>query len=105
MPRLPLRVLKTEDEMNRVIAHFVGRDFRFEIESAEAALATANRVQLWIEVVNALSRSVDQAQVRVTRALDPSLSGLRKIASQARRDIEQIANHVLERAAHFVDPA
>jgi hypothetical protein len=76
-------VLKAGDEMNRVITHFVGRNFWLEIKRAKAAVAAADRIKFRIEVKNAFARKIDNPQIRITGMHDTPLCRPWKIAAQA----------------------
>lgn len=59
-------MLESHDEMLRVFPHFVGRDFRFEIKRPKRAVTASFRIQLWVQIKNALARKIDNPQVGVT---------------------------------------
>src|SRR5207245_9570121 len=59
-------VLEANDEMHRVIAHFVGRCFRLEIKRAETAVAAPRRIKFWVQIKYALALQIDYAQVGIT---------------------------------------
>jgi hypothetical protein len=52
-------MLKTDDEMHRVLAHFVGRDLGLEIKSAKRTVAAPDRVKFGIEIINAMRWMID----------------------------------------------
>lgn len=81
-------MLEANNEMNRVIAHFVGREFRFEIKCAERAISTSYRVKFRIETEDALARKIDNPQVGIARSLNLAVGRSWKIAAQARSRIE-----------------
>ena len=60
------RMLEADDQMHRIVGHFVGRDLWLEVKRAETALAAAGGIELWVEVKNALARCLDDSQIRVT---------------------------------------
>jgi hypothetical protein len=55
--------------MNGVIAHFVRRDLRFEVEGPKTAVPAANCIEFWIEIKDARARKIDNPKVRITGAL------------------------------------
>jgi hypothetical protein len=66
-------MLKTDDEVHRVLAHFIGRDLRLEIESAKRTVPARDRVKIWIEIIISTLFLIDQLQVGVTRTLETTL--------------------------------
>ena len=96
-------MLEAHDQMNGVIAHFVCRDFRFEIECSKTAISTANGIKFWIEIKDARGRKIDNPKVRVTGALSFVVGGTRKIAVQPGRGIKQFSQQIFHLAAYFVD--
>ena len=81
-------VLEADNEMDRVVAHFVGRELRFEIKCAERVISTSYRVKFRIEIEDALARKVDDPQVGIARTLNLAVGRSWKIAAQARSRIE-----------------
>jgi hypothetical protein len=73
-----------DNEMNRVIAHFICRDFWLEIECPESAVTASPDVQFWIQIKNTLARKIDNPQVRVAGAQHAVLRRMWKIATQPR---------------------
>jgi hypothetical protein len=67
--------------MNRVIAHFICRDFWLEIKCPESAVTTSPDVQFWIQIKNTLARKIDNPQVRVAGAQNAVLRRMWKIAT------------------------
>src|SRR5438046_2509264 len=59
-------MLKTDDEMYRVVAHLVRRFFRLEIERPETAVAASGSVKLWIEVKDAVALQIHYPQIGIT---------------------------------------
>ena len=78
-------VFEAHDKMDGVVADLVGGYLGLEIKRAETAFTAANRVKFRIEVKDAPAGVIDDAQIRIARALNlsgtPSLenrnSGLR----------------------------
>src|SRR5438046_7087383 len=89
--------------MNGVIANLVRRDFRFEIEGAKTAVATAKGIKFWIEIKDTRGRKIDNPKVRITGALNFIPGSLRKIAAQPGRGIEQFSQQIFHLTAYFVD--
>src|SRR5947207_13139147 len=89
--------------MNGVIANLVRRDFRFEIEGAKTAVATAKSIKFWIQIKDTRGRKIDNQKVRITGALNFVTGSPRKIAAQPRRGIEQFSTHIFHLTAYFVD--
>ena len=79
----PRFVLEAGDEMNRIIAHFVGRNFWLEIKCAKAAVAAADRVKFRIEIKNAFARKIDNSQIGITGTHHAPLRRAREIAIQS----------------------
>src|SRR5439155_2867912 len=71
------RVLKAYDEMDRVIAYLVCRDFWLEIECPKSAVTTSDRVKFWIQIENPLAGKIDNSHHAV-------LHGMWEIAAQSR---------------------
>src|SRR5256885_5967660 len=99
----PWFMLEADQEVDRVVAHLVGRDLRLEIERAETAVAAAGCVQLRIEVEDAVSRRFDEPQVGIPGALDVAFCSARKIATESWRAVEQFAKKIFEVTAGFID--
>ena len=55
-------MFEAEQEMDGIVADFIGRDFRFEVKGAEATVAAAGGIEFWVEVEHALGRAFYQAQ-------------------------------------------
>ena len=72
-------MLKADDEVHRVLAHFIGRDLRFEIESAKRTVPAPYGIKFWIEIINAMRFLIDQLQVGVTGTLETTLTCFRKM--------------------------
>src|SRR5439155_20422256 len=89
--------------MDRIIPHFVRGNFWFEIECPKTAVTAADNIKLWIEVKNALTRHVNNAQVGVTGTQHATSGRMRKIAIQPRSCVEQLAQAVFKMTAHIVD--
>src|SRR5438552_323161 len=89
--------------MNGVIANLVRRDFRFEIEGAKTAVATAKGIKFWIEIKDTRGRKIDNPKVRITGALNFAPGSPRKIATQPARGIEQFSQQIFHLTAYFVD--
>ena len=96
-------VLEAGDQMNGVIANLVRRDFRFEIEGAKTAVATAKGIKFWIEIKDTRGRKIDNPKVRITGALNFVPGSPRKIAAQPGRGIEQFSQQIFHLTAYFVD--
>src|SRR2546423_3912947 len=91
--------------MDRVVAHFVGRDLRFEIERPEAAVAAAGGVEFWIEIKDAVRGGLDESQVGITGALNAVFGCARKIAAESWDAVELFTKQIFEVAAGFIDSA
>ena len=59
-------MLKSNDEMHRVIAHFIGRLLRLEIKCAETAVAVSGDRKLRVQIEHALALQIDDAQIRIS---------------------------------------
>jgi hypothetical protein len=84
----PRLVLEADNEMTRVVAHFVDREFRFEMKCAERAITTSHRVKFRIDIEDALAGKIDNPQVGIARSLNLAVGRSWKIAAQARSRIE-----------------
>src|SRR4029453_365042 len=96
-------VLEVDDQMNGVIANLVRRDFRFEIKSAETAVATAKGIKFWIEIKYTRGRKIENRKVRITGAQNFIPGGPRKIPAQPGRGLEQFSQQIFHLTAYFVD--
>jgi hypothetical protein len=54
-------MLKADDEVHRVLAHFVGRDLRLEIESTKRTVPAPCGIKFWIEIINAMRFLIDRS--------------------------------------------
>src|SRR6266576_3180622 len=96
-------VLEPDQQVDRVIADFVGGDLRLEIKRAKAAVAAARGVKLWIEIKNAVGSGLDEPQIGITGALHSFFGGVWKVATQSRDAVEQFAEEIFEVAADLID--
>ena len=60
------RMLKSNDEMHCVIAHFVRRLLRLEIKCAETAVAASRSIKLRVQIEHAFALQIGDAQIRIT---------------------------------------
>src|SRR5690349_3426982 len=74
-------------KVDRVIEHFVRRCLGLEIKRAETTLPAPRRVELGIEIEDALRFLIENPQIRITGALDMTIGGAREIAAQSRPGI------------------
>src|SRR6266480_3785877 len=72
------------DEMDRVIADFVGPHLWFEIERTKGTVPASNCIKLWIEIEHAPTGKLDNSQIGITGSLNFAVARFRKIAAQAR---------------------
>jgi hypothetical protein len=59
-------MLKSNDEMHGVIAHFVGRLLRLEIRSAKTAVTTSSGVELRVQIEHAFALQIGEAEIWIT---------------------------------------
>src|SRR6266487_1505456 len=95
-------MLKTDDEMHRVLAHFVSRSLARN-KSAKRAVPARYGIKFWIEIINAMRFLIDQLQVGVSRTLETTFACFRKIADESRGLIQQFSHQIFKVTAHFVD--
>jgi hypothetical protein len=60
------RTLESNNEMHRVVAHFIRRLLGLEIKRAETAVAASGGVKLWVQIEHAFALQVSDAQIRIT---------------------------------------
>src|SRR5438874_13559226 len=96
-------MLKADDEVHCILAHFIGRDLRLEIESAKRTVPAPYGIKFWIEIINAMRFLIDQLQVEVTGTLETTLTCFRKIAGEPGSLIQQLSHQIFKVTAHFVD--
>src|SRR5437762_3953016 len=83
-----LFMLKADNEMHRILSHFISCDLGLEIKSAERTLPAPYCVEFWIEIVNTVRLLLDQLQIGITGTLSSTGRGFRKITTKARRSEE-----------------
>ncbi len=59
-------MLKSNDEMHRVVANFIRRLLRLEIKRAETAVAASGGVKLRVQIEHAFVLQNGDAQIRIT---------------------------------------
>src|SRR5438105_3702582 len=59
-------VLESNDEMHRVVAHFIRALPWLEIKGAETTVAAPRGIKFWVQIEHAFALRVDDAQVRIT---------------------------------------
>src|SRR4030095_6701711 len=96
-------MFEADDQMHSLVANFVCSDFWFEIERSKTALPAPDNVKLWIEIVNALARNIDDAEVGIAGTLHVTFRGTRQIAIQSRSGVQQLAQSIFEVTAYFID--
>src|SRR5882724_2697690 len=96
-------MLKADNEVHRVLAHFIGRDLRFEIESAKRTVPAPYGIKFWIEIINAMRFLIDQLQVGVTGTLETTFARFREITGEPGGLIQPLSHQVFKVTAHFVD--
>lgn len=89
-------MLEADEQMDSIIADFVGDDLRLEIKRAKAALAAARRVKFRIEVKNVVRSGFDETKIGMTRQLGAVFGDMRKVATKSRNAVEQSAEQIFE---------
>src|SRR3954451_25462308 len=108
MGELPVTVLsrvmfKSGNEMNGVFANLIRCHLWLEVKRTKTTVATSGRVQLWIDIENALCCHINYAQIRIAGALDFAIGGTRKVAAETGCSIQQFAQCIFDVAADLVD--
>ena len=90
-------MLKADDEVHRVLPHFISRDLRLEIESAKGTVPAPYGIKFWIEIINAMRFLIDQLQVGVSRTLETTFACFRKIGDEPRGSYSTVLASNLQR--------
>src|SRR6266536_1494495 len=85
-------MLKADDEVRRVLPHFISRDLRLEIESAKGTVPAPYGITFWIEIINAMRFLIDQLQVGVSRTWETSFACFPISADETRGLIELVSH-------------
>src|SRR5437868_5801171 len=95
-------VFEADQQMDSIVADFVGGDLRFEIKRAKAAVAAAGGVKFWVEIKNAVGGRLHEPQIGITGALYALVGGVWKVATKSRNPVEQFAEEIFEVAADLI---